>query len=246
VDEFASDLQQQRYSMATIRKSVLAIDRFVQWLQNHNLGLEDAHEKNAERYRDTLDRYASGRPPTAARGLKHGIAFLRRKGIVKHQAPSAPLTPAERWLLRFDAYLERVGGAADSTRKQYHTILARFLDARFGISEPDWSLLSANDLTSFVQREAAQRRGFGRKVPPVALRAFLRFLLSQGLVRAGLIDGVPSPRQWKHAALPQRATAEQVLPLSHNAAPKHQPDCAIRPCFCFSLAWVSGLRKWSG
>jgi hypothetical protein len=120
VDEFASDLQQQRYSMATIRNSVFAIDRFVQWLQNHNLGLEDAHEKNAERYRDMLDRYASGSPPTATRGLNHGIAFLRRKGIVKHQAPTAPLTPAERWFLRFDAILS--GSAERPTALASNTI----------------------------------------------------------------------------------------------------------------------------
>ena len=71
-------------------------------------------------------------------------------------------------------------------------------------------MLSAEELTAFIQHEAAHAKGFGRKVPGVALRAFLRFLVSQGLVRDGLAAAIPSPRQHLHATLPTRATAQQI------------------------------------
>jgi hypothetical protein len=96
--------------------------------------------------------------------------------------------------------LQRVVGAVPSTREQYRPLLSRFLVSRFGSNEPDWSHLLADDLTLFVQTEAARAKGFGRKVPGVALRSFLRFLLAEGLVRDGLSAAIPSPRQYLHAS----------------------------------------------
>ena len=81
---------------------------------------------------------------------------------------------------------------------------------RQAVVEPDWSQLSAEDLSLFAKREASPQSGFGRKAPGVALRAFLRFLVAQGLVRDGLAAAIPSPRHYQHAALPDRSTAEQV------------------------------------
>jgi site-specific recombinase XerD len=115
-----------------------------------------------------------------------------------------------RWLNRFDEHLERVAGAAASTRRQYELIAARFLHQRFGETEPEWSQICADDLSSFAQSEATRRKGFGRKVPGVALRAFLRFLVAYGCIRDGLGAAIPSPRQYQHATLPDRATTEQV------------------------------------
>ena len=88
--------------------------------------------------------------------------------------------------------------------------MARFLQQRFGAAEPEWSQVSADDLSSFAQSEVARRKGFGRKVPGVALRAFLRFLVAHGCMRDGQAAAIPSPRQYQHATLPDRATTEQV------------------------------------
>ena len=118
--------------------------------------------------------------------------------------------PIEQWLLRFDGYLQRVVGAAPSTRQRYRPLLSRFLVSRFGSNEPDWSNLLADDLTLFAQTEATRAKGFGRKVPGAALRSFLRFLVAEGLVRDGLSAAIPSPRQYLHSTLPARATSEQV------------------------------------
>lgn len=231
LDDFAIALEEQHYERNTIRRALCSADHFGRWLEEQNLGWADAHEATALRYRNALGRCKAGDWPHRVHGLHLAIRFLERTGIGKHSiATVASFTPVEEWLGRFDRHLERVVGAAKSTRQRYRPILLRFLGIRFGSAEPDWSLLSADDLTAFVQQEAAKAKGFGRKVPGVALRSFLRFLVSQGLVREGLGAAIPSPRQFLYATLPARATEEQVkevLACCQNGTPIGMLDHAV-------------------
>jgi site-specific recombinase XerD len=210
LDEFAVSLQEQRYSRITIRRSLRSADHFGRWLQEHHLQLQDAHEANRWRYCQFLGRCDAGGWPYRVKGLSLVVRFLQSKGITEQPREGTNRAPQEEWLERFEQYLQRVVGATLSTGQRYRSILLRFLRWRFGGAEPDWPSLSADDLTTFIQREAGSAKGFGRKVPGVALRSFLRFLVSQGLVRDGLEAALPSPRQFLHATLPARATAEQV------------------------------------
>jgi site-specific recombinase XerD len=211
LDEFVAFLQEQHYKPETIRRVVCTSDQFARWLLSQNLALSDANLASVTRYRETLGRSANRGWPKRRCRLRLAVEFLTQKGIVRLPAdPGLPVTPVTIWLDRFSEYLERVVGTALTTRQRYRTIVARFLQNRFGQTEPDWSQLSADDLSSFVQQEASNRRGFGRHVPSVALRSFLRFLVTSGLVRDGLTAAVPSFKQYRHAALPERATVEQV------------------------------------
>ena len=65
-------------------------------------------------------------------------------------------------------------------------------------------------ITTFVGQEAARRQRAGRKLPAVAVRSFLRFLVFRGAIRPGLEAAAPSPPQWRHASLPSRLTPEEV------------------------------------
>lgn len=210
LEEFASWLRQDHYSIETVRRSLCAADQFGRWLRARNLSFADADAKRVEEYRGTLGRCASGAWPHRTYGLNLAVGFLNAKGIAERCVAAVPSTPAERWVVRFENYLERTVGAAVSTRQRYRPVLLRFLVARFGAIEPDWSLLSADDLTLFVQDEAAKAKGFGRHAPGTALRSFLRFLSTQGLVPAGLAAAIPSFRRYQHATLPARATADQI------------------------------------
>ncbi len=78
----------------------------------------------------------------------------------------------------------------------------------FGAEPPDWSSLTAARITAFVSQAASQRRNAGRKLPGVAVRSFLRFLVFRGDLRPGLEAAAPSPPQWKYASLPSRLTPE--------------------------------------
>jgi integrase/recombinase XerD len=66
-----------------------------------------------------------------------------------------------------------------------------------------WSALTADTITAFVQADAAPRQGCGPHGTATAVRSFLRFLVVQHRLPAGLDMALPTVRRWSHAALPQ-------------------------------------------
>ena len=169
-----------------------------------------------------------GQRSKLAHGLGHLLAVLRQTGVVV--AAKKITSPTEQWLARYDQYLNQVGGKAAATRKKYLSYARRFWDFRFGSTEADWSGLRADDLVGFVQQEAARlQRNLGRP-PAVALRAKLRFLISEGQVPRGLEAAVPMPRQWALASLPHHLNKEQVsqvLAVCQETKPNELRNAAV-------------------
>jgi len=65
-------------------------------------------------------------------------------------------------------------------------------------------------ITAFVAQEVAMRQRSSRKLPAVAVRSFLRFLVFRGDIRPGFEAAALSPPQWQYASLPLRLTPENV------------------------------------
>lgn len=82
--------------------------------------------------------------------------------------------------------------------------------AAFGIEHLDWASLQAQQSSDFVQQEVAGKHGGSRQLPGTAVRSILRFLVFSGELAPGLEAAALTPRQWTHASLPQRLTAEEV------------------------------------
>src|SRR5690349_15708348 len=139
LDEFVAFLGQQHYSAGTIRSAVVAADHFTCWLSDQQQPLSEASTTLVAQYRQSLRRGASGR----SRGLLLVLRFLEHKQLILPTPAALPETPVKRWLNRFDEHLERVIGAAGSTRRQYELVVSRFLQQRFGSAEPEWSQLRA-------------------------------------------------------------------------------------------------------
>jgi len=133
-----------------------------------------------------------------------------------------------------------VTGLALSTRQTYAHLVRRFITARLGVAPPDWPSLTAAQITTFVGQEAARRQNAGRKLPAVAVRSFLRFLVFRGALRPGLEAAAPAPPQWKYASLPSRLTPEdieRVLAVYHEGTASSRRNRAM----LFLLARL-GLR----
>jgi len=171
LDEFVTFLQQQHYAVNTIRRAVVAADDFAAWALAQRIPLSEVNDALVMRYRQSLGRCEGGSWPHQSRTLPVVVKFLEHKQIVIPHC-ALPETPAARWLASFRDHLGHVAGLAASTLQRYELTVERFLQERFADAEPDWSQLSAEDLSSFAKREAARRTGFGRKAPVVALRAF--------------------------------------------------------------------------
>jgi integrase len=216
--DLVSALQQQRYATHTIQKYLHAADAFGRWLITHLIALSEVNEAVITRYVSAFPRrkvpgYAPGAPPHEAAGLKHLLTLLRQQGVTPLDQPCSPTTPIERTLADYEQFLERTCGAAVTTRRKYLYFARQFLSFAFGSSNPEWSALRAETITKFVQQETVRRSGFGRKAPGSAIRIFLRYLVTQGVLPAGLEAAVPGMRVWKHASLPEHLTAEEVTRL---------------------------------
>jgi integrase/recombinase XerD len=90
--------------------------------------------------------------------------------------------------------------------------------------------LQARQISDFVQHEAANKHGGGRKLPSTAVRSLLRFLVFSGELSPGLEAVALTPRQWTHDSIPQRLTAqevERILALSAGETPVDLRNRAI-------------------
>lgn len=216
--DLVSALQQQRYASHTIQKYLHAADAFGRWLNTQQLALYDVNEGVIARYVSTLQRRKvhsrpRGAPPHEAVGLKHLLTLLRHQGIAAPPQRDLPTTAIARILADYEQFLEHICGAAITTRHKYLYFARQFIIFAFGFSTPEWSALRAETITHFVQQETSHRNGSGRKAPGSAIRVFLRYLVTGGLLPAGLEAAVPRMRVWKHASLPERLTAEEVTGL---------------------------------
>lgn len=220
-------MQKRGYAADSIRVALRTGDHFARWLGPRG-GLSNANETTSAAFIKTLGDPSNLHSPKSAFVLPHIISVLRAKSIVEQLQEPHPETPAQSWLVRFETYRERVLGSVPSTQQRYRPILRQFLDSRFGKAEPDWSTLTADDLTGFLKTQAELRLGFGRNVPAVALRAFLRFLTSEGVVRDGLQRAIPTMRKWRHASLPPTMTGEQIEALLATCSGEHPADLRDR------------------
>jgi integrase/recombinase XerD len=230
LDALATTLSQHGYVPDRIRRTLRAGDQFGRWLAQHGYAIAEVDEALVERYISTLPPPPRGRWPKAAAGLPHVLRLWRQQVLLPPRPCPSSRTEATQWLVRYAQYLEHVCGAAPSTRTAYLRVATHFLAAMFGSGRVQWSTLPAQALTDFVRQEVATKHGGGRKLPSVAIRSMLRFLVFSGELVPGLEAAVPTPRQWTHATLPSRLTVEEVeraLAICTGGSPKALRNHAI-------------------
>ena len=210
LDGLATTLHQQGYASDSIRRTLRAGEQFGQWLAQHGHAIAEVDDALVARSLQTLPRPCAGRWPKAAAGLPHLLRLWRQQGLLPPHPCPASQTEAAQWLVRYAQSLEHVCGTAPGTRTASLRIVTRLLTSLFGVGRVPWGTVSAQALTDFVRHEAATTHGGGRKMPSVAVRSFLRFLVFHGELAPGLDAAVPIPRQWLHAPLPCRLTVAEV------------------------------------
>jgi site-specific recombinase XerD len=233
LDDLATSFHHQGYASSSIQRYLRAGDQFARWLQGQGHGLSELDAAVLHRYIAGLTRDRSGHLPKAAQGLTHLLRFLQRQGVVPQRHATTSLAPLDQWLAEYDTYLIHVVGVALSTRQYYRRIVRRFMITCFGAEPPDWQAVTATMITAFVRQEASQCQGAGRKLPGVAVRSFLRFLVFRGELRPGFEAAAPSPPQWRHASLPSRLTPEEVervLAVYHDGSASSLRNRAMLMC----------------
>jgi len=210
LDNLAASLRQQGYAPSSTQRYLCAAEKFAQWLQEQGYAICEMDADLVQRYSAGLSRYRSGNLPKAAQGLSTLLRVLYQQGVPRPRQAGPPTPPIDQWLREYNAHLEQVIGLTLGTRQRYGLLVRRFITNCFGTEPPDWPSLTAARITTFVSQEASMRHNTGRKLPAVAVRSFLRFLVFRGEIKPGLEAATLSPPQWKDASLPSRLTPEEV------------------------------------
>lgn len=214
LDLLATALLKQGYATTTIGAHLREAHAFGCWL-GEKRQLDEISELMLERYLDDLSSQAEPLTPQRRQRITVAIHLLlshsRQAGLIAPPpAERLPVTEVQQWLTRYEEHLEKVLGLAPGSRQEYLRFAARLLKAMSQRGVIEWSAFTADKVTAFLQAEAAPRKGSGPHAPATALRSFLRFLVSQGRLPAGLELAIPPIRRWSHSALPQRLSETEI------------------------------------
>jgi site-specific recombinase XerD len=176
----------------------------------------------------------------SVRALVPLLGFLRRVGAAPMPSEVAPVGPAELLVTRFVACLRTERGLAEATVASYCSQVSVFVKWRVGHYGCDWGSLTAGQVREFVLVRAVGQRRRSVQVGLSALRVLLRWMFAEGLVSAGLAEGLGPVSAPTVAALPKALTSDQVgdmLAVLAADSPARVRDEAI-----MVLLWRMGLR----
>jgi Site-specific recombinase XerD len=134
-----------------------------------------------------------------------------------------------KWLDRYQQHLERVLGLSSATQERYLLHAARLLKTLPANETINFSTLTSDRIVHFLQQDAEGRKGASSRVTVTALRSFLRFLVSQGLIVNGLETVIPV-RRCHPRGTPECLTENEVESLIdhvHDQTDKGKRNYAI-------------------
>ena len=131
-------------------------------------------------------------------------------GEQRRLSPVSTAGSIDELLADFDRHLDRQRGCTEGTRKHYQREARALLVRVFPDQQIDWGNLTATQIAGFVSGRAQKLSLVSRQNPATAIRSLLRFLTSEGLIRAGLDGAVPPIWRSKHATIPRHVSAEQL------------------------------------
>lgn len=234
VDPFIDTLAQRGHARSVQRRHLHAAVVFGDWMVRQRITVAMVDEAVVARFCRGQRRWRSTCRPTGvandvATGVRALTAYLWEQGAAVRHTPT-PATEIEGWVTRFDAHLTRVRGVVPGTRRMYVRYARALLRSCWPDARVDWSAVTADRLITFVQVHAAPLSHTARRAPITATRSFVRFLIAEGVVRAGLDGVIPSVRQWKLATLPRALTpadTRRVLDLVDRSTAVGARDHAI-------------------
>jgi site-specific recombinase XerD len=141
--------------------------------------------------------------------LRRLLVMLRKIGVIM-AAEEAHASPSEQLAKAYNRYLlEKRNLSCHSVASLLRFVL-RFLSEKFNGRQPDLSAINACDVTEFVRRHARRHGPHNARDLVKAMRSFLRYLYSEGLVEADLSLAVPKVARWSFSTLPKHLAAAQV------------------------------------
>jgi integrase/recombinase XerD len=207
---YARHLKDQQYGRPAALERIRLVADFSGWLDQHGVIAREVSSHHAEQFLHDRIQLGYRRRKFETSALARMLELLGQRAITVESSAPAVLTPAARLQAEFDRYLQQQRGLMPSTRRGYAWFVNRFLTERFGSDAVDLSGLTANEVTTFVRRQAARFQPHTSQAMTTALRVFFRFAQQRGDLTTDLAAAVPAVAHWSLSAIPQALTPDQV------------------------------------
>jgi integrase/recombinase XerD len=208
VDGFAQWMRDAGYTANSIRTSARLATHLASWCARSHIALSDLNEQKLLHFDAHLQNCSCPRrAPQACGGRKVGLAarflqYLRLQGTARAAEP-ARRPPLQE---EFERWMREHRGASPRTLHIYGRVVTALVSA-MGVNPGGYTVLG---IRAFVLQ---QSKKFGRsqtKLVMTATRAFMRYLISVGAVRAGLDAAVPTIAGWRMASLPRGLSSFEI------------------------------------
>ncbi|MPW23711.1 putative integrase/recombinase y4rA [Paraburkholderia piptadeniae] len=210
---FARALSDQGYCAYSLHRQVRIAADFSRWLAHKGIGIHHICTDHATRYlrhRARIVRLCRG--DRAALG--HLMEFLRSRQLIPaEKVPASQLSPIERSIEDYVAYLREARALTEATIRNYVPFVRSFLEDCFGNQPVSLSRLRAIDIVRFVRRQAPRLHPKRAKLMTAGLRSFLRYASYRGDVALDLAAAVPVVANWSMPAIPRAIAPVQTRRL---------------------------------
>ena len=212
---------EQGYSKQRVHRRVHLAAGFSQWLERKRILVRDVTEEHPPRYLEHR-AHRMGVFPGDKPSLKQFLEFLRCGGIIPAKKLNCgPITPAEQYVRKFEAYLQDQRALAPTTIFHYARFVRLFLIRRFGNQAIELETLRAEDVFGFVQQESVSAPFRHGKHIASSLRSFFRFARYGGLITTDLAAAVPKVAGWSMSGIPRAIAADQTQKLLSSIDRRH-------------------------
>jgi integrase/recombinase XerD len=210
IEGFADYLFQAGYSEISARRHIRTAEHIVRWATKNDQSVNDFDDRALKRFGNHLKRCRCGRYCRCNRleVVNGARLFLKHAQGMDMAAWRLCALPSSRPVLleAFCQWMREHRGTSEQALYNYSLPL-RELIRRFG---EDPGKLDAKHLRKFVLTQTCNVGWATAKRCTTALRMFLRFLISEGRCRAGLLGAIPALAHWRLSSLPRYLPPEAV------------------------------------
>jgi len=208
IDLFADRLHKEGHCRQSAWRNLRVVCDLSHWLARKHLGLGDLDEGIVDQYQRFRSRY---RCPLASdrRALLRLLSVLRGAGVIALKCPTT-MGRLEQIECDFERYLTEQCGLAQVSVIRHKPTVLQFLKEHCARRDGSLSLLTAADVTGFVERHVEDHSLRSAQMMCWTLRSFLRYLLYRGVISTDLTGSVPTIRRWTQASLPSYAHPKEI------------------------------------
>ncbi len=239
IDSYADRLIAEGHCYQSGGRCLRVIGDFSAWMANNCYVVTDVNEETVARYERFRVKH---RHPFLSdhAALVRMLSVLREIGVIE-PASANSLGKLEQIEHDFEQYLMQSRELAQVSIIRHRTALRKFLREYCSEGVSSFPTLTGKEVTRFLVQHARDQSPSSARSLCWTLRSFFRYLLHEGHTTCDLSSAVPSIRSWRHTALPDRLSNEQVQTVL-DCCDKSNTTTGLRDYAVLVLLSRLGLR----